>query len=166
MAELSRHYCVRCETSIFNVRTDDVRVPIVFKITIGQPDDTGPKLDVNAPGVRLPSVTREAMQDHVFVKSFSLCNNCVSEVFGLPLLTAEEDPMYSQDQAEASMRSVRAAAEDAEVDELATRAISLERAILAIQVGRGAVPAPPLAPVRAKAIPLPPASAVTLEPAE
>jgi hypothetical protein len=99
MPQLTRHYCSRCQIAIYNCMINGVRVPILLYFVIGQPDDTG-EFDVNGPGVMVPSFIREIMQSHVPVARAELCINCVSEVFGLALVTAEEDPMYSVEQSD------------------------------------------------------------------
>jgi hypothetical protein len=140
----SRFYCSKCKQSIYNVLTDGVRVPIVAQIVFGQPEDTGPPLDINGPGVKVPSAVREVMQPHVPIKRLELCNNCFAETFGLKLVTAQDDPMYSVEQADETKKVVLAAIEDPDVDAVSTQAVAMERVILAAKVGRGEGKAPAL----------------------
>lgn len=140
----SRFYCSKCKTSIYNVMTDGIRIPLVVQIVVGQPEDTGPPLDINGPGVRVPSAIREIMQPYVPIKRLELCNNCFAEVFGLELVTARDDAMYSVEQTAETKQAVLQAVEDPDVDQVATNAVSMERVLLAVKVGRGEEPAPPL----------------------
>lgn len=140
----SRFYCSKCKQSIYNVLTDGVRVPLVAQIVFGQPEDTGPPLDVNGSGVKVPSAVREIMQDHVPIKRMELCNNCFAETFGLELVTAQTDPMYSVEQSAETKRVVLAAVEDPEVDQVSTNQVAMERVLLAVKVGRGEEAAPAL----------------------
>ena len=149
-------YCSSCKNSIFNTfvgkdgkRANDgdpdaVRVPLIFYFVVGQAADTGPPLGINDPGVKLPSFVRAMMLPHVPVARVELCMICVSEVFGVPLLTAEEDPLYSAEQESETKVEVEAVVQNAEIDEVATAAKVMERPLLALKVGRGAEKAPPL----------------------
>lgn len=94
MPQLSRHYCTRCKKSIYNVEIEGQRVPLVVYFVVGQPADTGDPLDVNANGVKVPSFIRELMATPAGTQRVELCVPCVAEVFGVALVTAEEDPMY------------------------------------------------------------------------
>lgn len=96
MPDLQRIACTRCGQSVFNVMVTGPdgaphRVPLVTRITCGQPEDTGGPFDVNDPQVRLPSFIRELM--HTPLPRMELCVSCVAAVFGLPLVTWGEDPM-------------------------------------------------------------------------
>lgn len=140
----SRFYCSKCKTSIYNVVTDGVRIPLVVQIVVGQPEDTGPALDINGEGVRVPSAIREIMQTHVPLKRLELCNNCFAETFGLELVTAQDDAMYSVEQVAETKKMVLQAIENPEVDQVATNQVAMERVLLAVKVGRGKERAPPL----------------------
>lgn len=144
MPQLTRMYCSNCRESIYNCTIDGVRVPLVLYFVVGQPADTGPTLDVNAPGVQVPSFVRELMQPHVPTARVELCIACVAELFGTALVTAEEDPMHSTEQVQQTAKAVGAVVQDATIDEVHTSAVVLARPLLAIKVGRGAAPAPAL----------------------
>ena len=148
MSQLVRMYCSNCKTSIFNCIIEGVRVPLVLYFVVGQAADTGPLLDVNAPGVRVPSFVRELMQPHVPTARVELCIKCVAEIFGVALVTAAEDPMYSTEQAAATKAGIEVVVQDAEIDEVHTTAKVMARPLLAIKVGRGAAPAPALLPTQ------------------
>lgn len=75
---------------------DGVRVPLSVYIVAGQPDDTGPQLDLNADGVRVPSFLRALTS--LPIARAELCVRCIAEVFALPLLLASEDPMGTLDE--------------------------------------------------------------------
>jgi hypothetical protein len=144
MPQLNRFYCSNCKESIYNVKIDGQRVPIIHYIVTGQPDDTGPPFDVNGEGVKVTSFTREMMQAHVPVKRVELCEQCFAEIFGLKLHTAESDPMYSAAQEAETAKVVTAAQQDVELQAVDRHAITVERPFLAIKVGRGARKAPKL----------------------
>lgn len=92
MPALTRNYCTGCKESIYNCVVDGVRVPLLVRITVGQPSDTGPALDINGPGVQVPSFLREIMQTPL--ARMELCVKCAAKAFGVPLVTAAEDPLY------------------------------------------------------------------------
>lgn len=166
MPQLPRHYCSRCQIAIYNCMIDGVRVPILLYFVVAQPDDTG-EFDVNGPGVRLPSFVRELMQPHVPVARAELCMNCMSEVFGLALVTAEEDPMYSIEQSDLTAIQVRAVTSNKGIPAVQKAATAMDRVFTAIQVGRGARAAPPLPPPTPIEIPVedaPPNPVAPLEP--
>lgn len=158
MPQLNRMYCSNCTNSIFNTfvgpdgkraKEGDpgaVRVPLVLQMVVGQPEDTGPILDINGEGVRVPSFVREMQMPHVPVKRVELCMICVSELFGLPLVDAQSDPMYSIEQQRATQEAVEPLLRDEKVDRVKAFGKSFERSMLAIKVGRGAVKAPKLPP--------------------
>lgn len=137
-------YCSNCKRSIYNVLIDGVRTPLVLYFVVGQPPDTGPPLGVNDPGVKLPSFVRAMMLPHVPAARAELCMECVGEFFGVKLVTAEEDPMYSAAQEAVTKVEVEAVVQDREIDEVNTTAKVMERPLLALKVGRGAVKAPKL----------------------
>jgi hypothetical protein len=141
--QISRMYCSRCETSIYNVLVDGLRVPLVLYFVVGQPEDTGPALDVNGDGVRLPAFVREIMHDHVRIKRAELCMNCVAEIFGTPLVTAADDDMYSVEQV-AETRVAVQALDDPAIAQVTRSAAALDRVFQGILVGRGAEVAPAL----------------------
>jgi hypothetical protein len=147
MPQLTRHYCSRCQNAIYNTIVDGKRIPILLYFVVGQPDDTG-EFDVNGPGVRLPSFVREIMQPHVPVARAELCMVCVSELFGVPLLTAEEDPLYSAEQTEETAKAVREIVSDKNTPHVTKAATAMDRVFLGLQVGRGATAAPPLPPTK------------------
>lgn len=97
MPDTKRIYCTRCGQSVYNCLIPGAdgtptRVPIVTRIVVGQPADTGPKVPLNDPQTRLTSFTRTVMLSPL--ARIELCEKCVSELFGWPLVTAAEDPMY------------------------------------------------------------------------
>jgi hypothetical protein len=141
-------YCANCQNSVYNTMIDGVRVPLVFYMVVGQPADTGPPLGINDPGVKIPSFVRALMLPHVPVARAELCMNCVSLIFGVPLLTAEEDPMYSAEQEAETKADVQPVIEDKAIDEVTTTAKIMERPLLALKVGRGAEKAPKLPKAR------------------
>lgn len=96
MPQLVRHYCSRCQQSIYNCIIDGVRVPMTIYLVAGQPDDTGDTLDLNADGVKVPSFIRALMS--LPTARVELCVRCLAEVFALPLLAAGEDPMGTLDE--------------------------------------------------------------------
>lgn len=142
MPQLNRMYCSNCKNSVYNTMIDGVRIPLVFYMVIGQPADTGPPLGINDPGVKLPSFVRAMMLPHVPVARAELCMNCVAEVFGVKLVTAQEDPMYSAEQEAEAKAEVQPIIDDKAIDEVTTTAKIMERPLLAIKVGRGAERAP------------------------
>lgn len=97
MPDLNRIACSRCGNSVYNCMIEgsdgkEYRVPIFTRINSGQPDDTGPILAINEPHVRMTSFTREFMQTSV--ARIELCEKCLSEFMGWPLVSADEDPMF------------------------------------------------------------------------
>lgn len=148
---ISRFYCTRCTRSVYNCIIDGVRVPIVLQFNIGQIPDSGAPLDVNAPGVKVPAWIREAMQPYVPSANGNLCMDCVAEVFGTPCVDAEEDSMFSREQSELSASAAQDVVGNPEVDLVNTVAAVFGRVFEAIEVGRGAKPAPSLPPVRESA---------------
>lgn len=97
MPNLTRIACTRCKESVYNCIIDGPngpeRVPLAVRLNVGQPDDTGGALDVIAANIRVPSIVRSLLLTPI--ARIELCVKCFGEVFGLPLVTAEEDPMYS-----------------------------------------------------------------------
>lgn len=155
MPNVNRMYCSNCKTSIYNTfigpdgkRSAEgtrgaVRVPLVLYFVVGQPPDTGETLGVNDPGVKLPSFVRELMQAHVPVARVELCMLCVAEVFGTKLYTADADPMHSPEQTAVTATKLAAAITPA-MPEVDKHALQMERALLAVKVGRGGAKAPKL----------------------
>lgn len=95
MPDTTRIYCTRCQESVYNTVVDGQRIPIVLRLNVGQPADTGPRLDCNGEGVKLPSFVRSLMQTPL--PRVELCMACVAAVFHTPLVTAAEDPHYDRD---------------------------------------------------------------------
>lgn len=100
MPDLQRISCTRCKESVYNCFIEGPdgeqhRVPYFLRLNGGQPDDTGPELDVLAPNIRVPSFIRALVLSPL--GRIELCVKCVIEVFGVPAVTAEEDPMYDDD---------------------------------------------------------------------
>jgi hypothetical protein len=98
--DLNRVSCTRCKESIYNCMIEGPdgqqhRVPWLLRLIGGQPDDTGAPLDVLAPNIRVPSFVRALVLSPL--GRIELCVKCVVEVFGVPAVTASEDPMYGQD---------------------------------------------------------------------
>lgn len=131
---VTRHVCTGCQTSIYNVIVDGVRVPIVVNLWAGQPEDTGPILDLNAPGVKVPSFLREMMSTPL--ATAELCVVCAAKAFGVPLVTAEDDPMQGAG-ADVTLPTERGA-----MSEVERRAVMQERTLVALQVARGEAEAP------------------------
>lgn len=97
MPDLQRIACTRCKESVYNCFVDGphgttTRVPLVVRITLGQPGDTGLPVDINGPDVRVPSVVRSLMMTPI--ARIELCVKCFAELFGLDLVSAAEDTMY------------------------------------------------------------------------
>jgi hypothetical protein len=163
---ISRFYCSRCAESVFNCIIDGVRVPIVLQFNVGQVPDSGPPIAVNDPGLKLPAWIRELLLPHVPSANGNLCMKCLAEVFGTPCVEAQEDSMFSVEQAELTAARVTEVIRDPEIDQRTTNATIFERVFEAIEVGRGAKDAPPLPPAKPIAIAMPPASAIDLSPEE
>jgi hypothetical protein len=140
MPQLTRHYCSNCKNSIYNTMIDGKRVPIVHYIVTGQAEDTGPAVDGKQ--VKLTSFSRESLQ--MPTARVELCEICFSQIFGLKLLTAEDDPMYSDEQAELTWQENQQLQQDPEVQHVDRHARIASRALLAVKVGRGAARAPKL----------------------
>lgn len=149
MPQLNRMYCSNCKRSIYNVLIDGVRIPLVLYFVVGQPSDTGPPLGINDPGVKLPSFVRAMMLPHVPAARAELCMECVAEFFGVKLVTAEEDPMYSAEQEAVTKTEVEAVVQNKEINQVDTTAKVMERPLLALKVGRGAKKAPKLPKAKA-----------------
>ncbi len=97
MPDFNRVSCTRCKQSVYNcfIKGPDGelhRVPWFLRLNGGQPDDTGPALDVLAPNIRVPSFVRALVLSPL--GRIELCVACVVEVFGVPAVTKDEDPMY------------------------------------------------------------------------
>lgn len=93
---MNRIACSRCTKSVFNCEIEGPdgkqhRLPFVIRINTGQPDDTGPDIDLLDPNLRMPSFLR-ALQMTPMAR-IELCVACFAEVFGLPLVAPDEDPM-------------------------------------------------------------------------
>ena len=98
MPNLTRIACTRCQQSVFNCEIEGAdgqmyRVPLVTRINQGQPPDTGPGVPLDNPNVRMTSFTRANMLTPL--PAVELCEKCLSEVMGWPLVSAAEDPMYN-----------------------------------------------------------------------
>lgn len=100
MPDAVRIICTRCRQSVFNCEIEGPlgpeRVPYFVRLNMGRPPDTG-TFDMNGPNVRVPSVVREL--DASPRATLELCVKCFAEVFRLPVVTAEEDPMVMGDMA-------------------------------------------------------------------
>lgn len=97
MPDLNRIACTRCQASVYSCMIEGPdgsaeRVPLVIRLNVGKPADTGADMDLNGPNLRIPSVLRAMMQTPL--ARIELCVKCFAEVFQLPLVTATEDPMY------------------------------------------------------------------------
>lgn len=137
MPQLTRHYCSRCARSIFNVEIDGKKIPLVIQMTIGQPADTGEPINVNDPEVKLPHFIREIMHLAQGLQRVELCVACFALVFGLPLVTAEEDEMWippSQIDPQSPLRTIP---QDPAVDFTQASAALYHRTFHAVEVGRG-----------------------------
>jgi len=128
------------------VTIDGIRIPLVLYFVVGQPEDTGPPFGINDPGVKLPSFIRELMQPHVPLKRVELCMVCAADIFGVELVTAQTDPMHSAEQQAESAQEAMVTLQDNTLDAVTKDSTVLARSLLAVKVGRGAVPAPPLPP--------------------
>lgn len=152
MPQQSRFYCSNCKNPIYNTfigpdgkraaegDKDAVRVPLVHYIVTGQPDDTGAPFDGKV--ARITSFTRETLQ--MPVQRVELCEICFAEVFGLKLLTAEADPMYSDEQAEVTAKGISEVQQNVEIPAVDKAHLIATRALHAIKVDRGAAKAPKL----------------------
>jgi hypothetical protein len=132
MPQLPRTHCSRCGESVYNCLIAGVRIPLVVQIVVGQPADTGPALDVNGAGVRVPSFVREILQTSL--ARLELCVACTAEVFGLALVTAAEDPCY-----DANLDGIPDATQiDPALSHAEQYRIMHARTLEAIRIGRGA----------------------------
>lgn len=131
MPQLTRHYCTRCKESVFNCLIDGKRVPTLIYIVVGIPDDVG-EFDVNGEGVKTTSFTRELMQTEV--ARIELCEKCFAAVFGLALVTAQDDEMYD---ANNSKIPRQLQLEDPSLARTEKMARMHARSLHAIAVGRG-----------------------------
>lgn len=152
MPQVQRAHCSRCGESVYNCLIDGIRVPILTYIVMGQPADTGPAVDLDRGSpVKVPSVMRELMRTPV--ARVELCVACFADVFGLALVTADEDPLFDADLDGVPDVSRLDAKERAAFNALPAveqaRAMH-SRALEAVRVGRGApdakVPRPRRAP--------------------
>lgn len=135
MPSVNRHHCTRCGGGIH-----EMDAPVVVQITVGQPEDTGPALDVNGAGVRLPSFVREIMK--TTLPRVELCVECAAAVLGVPLVTVEEDPMT-----DALLMGVAQGNVVGDAIPATERAkITHVRTLEAIRIGRGDKKAPVLVP--------------------
>jgi hypothetical protein len=116
MPQVARHYCTRCGQSIYNCVIDGVRVPLLAYLVVGQPADTGPTIDLNAPGVKVPSFVRTMLAADTPRVEF--CMQCLADVLGQPLIEWSLDPALD---AEGNVVGVpdRAAANRDEMGEVA-----------------------------------------------
>lgn len=99
MPDLARISCTRCGQSVFNCMIEGpdgqpYRVPIATRINQGQPADTGAPVPLDDEQVRMTSFTRANLLTPL--PRIELCEKCLSEVMGWPLVTATEDPMYGE----------------------------------------------------------------------
>lgn len=152
MPDTTRIICTRCKQSVYNCMIDGVRVPIVHRMNLGQPADTGPTLAINDPGVKLTSYTRSMMQTSV--ARIELCEKCFADVLGLPLLTADADPMFDEDQVAAQQAINRVRDQEGVSYADAFHAMHT-RAIHAFAVGWGEASVDDLAGLFRKAPPIP-----------
>lgn len=137
MAQLTRHYCTRCERSIYNVEIDGKRIPLVIQMVIGQPTDTGAPLEVNGDGVKLPSFIREIMHLPEGLQRVELCVPCFAEIFGIPCVTAAEDEMWIPPSELPPDSPLRTITPDPEVSRVSAMSALYKRTLHAVEVGRG-----------------------------
>lgn len=136
---MTRIVCSRCQESVYNILIEGPdgstqRVPLVIRINVGQPPDTGGTFDLNGKNLRVPSFVRAMMLTPI--ARLELCVKCFSEVFGVPCVTATEDPMYDT-KAEAAQRVFNDAYHDERVP-LAERANLIHaRALLSFGIAWG-----------------------------
>jgi hypothetical protein len=144
MPQHQRMYCSNCGESVYNKMINGVRVPLVIYMVVGQPPDTGPNidLDIGSP-VKVPSFIREIMQTPV--PRVEWCVPCFAAIFGLKLVTADEDPMYSKAQAAENAATFSAVQQDDTLPAVEKSKQIHARTLTAIQVGRGAKKPPKLA---------------------
>lgn len=136
MPELSRHICTGCGQSIYNAMINGVRVPLVAQITVGQPNDTGPLLNINDATVAVPSVVRELAMTPV--SRIELCMNCFASWIGQPLVTVEQDPMHDAGASPlADLPTLPGVMSESE-----RFALMHERTLYAARVAQGVSPAP------------------------
>ena len=134
MPDAVRTTCTRCKQSIYNCMIDGVRVPIFHRLNIGKPEDSGPAIALNDPGVKMTSYTRSMLQTPV--ARIELCEKCFAEVFGLPLVTADEDPMWDGEQVEAQ-EALNKIMDDPETDRAEKFHMIHTRALHGFPVGWG-----------------------------
>jgi hypothetical protein len=144
MPQHQRMYCTNCGESVYNKMIDGERVPLVIYMVVGQPPDTGPNvdLDIGSP-VKVPSFIREITQTPV--QRVEFCVPCFAQIFGLKLVTADEDPMYSKAQADENRETYNAVQMDESLPAVERSKQIHARTLTAIQVGRGAKKPPKLA---------------------
>jgi len=152
MPEQPRVICTRCGRSVFTVAIsgpdgEPRPIPIVTRITVGQPQDTGPDVNVLDPNVRVPSFIRSLLQTPLH--RMELCVWCVGEIFGQPLVSPDEDPMYDEDVADYHVGLNKVFGDDGQRKALGEASLLRQmhaRSLLAVQVGRGAMKAEDVPP--------------------
>lgn len=134
----NRSYCSKCGQSVYNCVIDGVRTPLVARINFGQPADTGPRVGLNDPGVKVPSGMRAYMAAPI--PMFDLCMVCFAEWLGVPLLAAEDDPALDDNfRADAHITpELIAGVESGAVDELTAHRTIMAPAFAAVLQGRTA----------------------------
>lgn len=141
---LQRYYCMSCRESIYNKTLNGVRIPLIFYFVLGQPDDTGPALDVMAKDVAVPSFVREFFHPDLPNQPVELCIPCVALLFGLKVYTPDKDPMHSPEQMRDTsneLKALKANTTDPAVDR---RHAIFGRVLTGIKVGRLAMKPPKL----------------------
>ena len=147
MPDVNRIYCSRCGESVYNCTIDtagdgsDQRIPVVHRIISGQVPDSGPPVDLCATGVRVTSFTREVMATPL--ARVELGERCFAEVFGLPRLDANEDPMFDTNN---NKIPDRLELNDEHLDASEKGTLMHRRSLHALLVGRGAAKATDLPP--------------------
>ena len=140
---VQRHHCFKCGDSVYNKIINGVRVPFVMYFIVAQPPDTGKRINPNRTGanaIPLPHFARELLNMSEFgggEPRVEICMQCVSDIFGLPLVTADQDPMFDGDMD--NIPDVRQIKNDGEMDSVARERIRLWRVFFAIALGRGTV---------------------------
>lgn len=91
MSQSQRYNCNRCGQSIFHAHVNGQRIPLVTYVVVGQPEDTGPPVDLSA--VAVPQWIRELLVAPT--PRLTLCIACVAIVFRTPVVpaTVEADPL-------------------------------------------------------------------------
>jgi hypothetical protein len=87
MSHVNDFICDHCGTWCSSAEIDGQSVPLVLYVVAGIPPDyAGPKVDLNAPGLKVPELVRELMRQPVARREY--CVRCFAQQFGLPLVAS------------------------------------------------------------------------------